>query len=193
MKISPFAIFGGVLLHIVSWMLLCSICLAGENGYDIVISKSERQLSVKEGDQTIKQYRIAYGRGGDGTKRQLGDRKTPVGVYKIIDFKGDSKFYYFMQLDYPNLLDAWYGYKNKLISATEFKRIADAFKTRQKPPQDTNLGGHIGIHGLGEETEEKLDIQNGLNWTEGCIALTNEQIDDLRHYVAIGTKVVIKE
>lgn len=193
MKISPFTIFRGVLLHIVSWMLLCSICLAGENGYDIVISKSKRQLSVKEGDQTIKQYRIAYGRGGDGTKRQLGDRKTPVGVYKIIDFKGGSKFYYFMQLDYPNLLDAWYGYKNKLISATEFKRIADAFKGRQKPPQDTNLGGYIGIHGLGEETEEKLDIQNGYNWTEGCIALTNEQIDDLRQYVAIGTKVVIKE
>jgi len=193
MKKLPLAVFWGVALQAISWLLLCNICSAAQNGYDIVISKSERQLSVKTGEQTIKQYRVAYGRGGNGTKRNLGDKKTPIGVYKIVDFKGDSKFYYFMQLDYPNLLDAWYGYKNKVISAVEFKRIADAFKTKQKPPQDTNLGGYIGIHGLGKETEEKLDIQNGFNWTEGCIALTNEEIDDLRKYVTIGTKVIIKE
>ena len=193
MKKTPLAVLLGILLQTILLMLPCSISPAGQNNFDIVISKSERQLSVKTGDQTIKQYHIAYGRGGDGTKRQLGDKKTPLGIYKIIDLKNDSKFYYFMQLDYPNLLDAWYGYKNKIISAVEFKRIADAFKARQKPPQDTNLGGYIGIHGLGEETEEKLDIHSGFNWTEGCIALTNEQIDDLKRYVAIGTKVVIKE
>ncbi|MGH8120279.1 MAG: L,D-transpeptidase family protein, partial [Gammaproteobacteria bacterium] len=99
----------------------------------------------------------------------------------------------FMQLDYPNLLDAWYGYKNNIITATDFKRIATAYKTKQIPPQDTRLGGNIGIHGIGEANSEKLAIHEGYNWTNGCIALTNDQIIDLKKYVSIGTKVVIKE
>ncbi len=174
-------------------ILLCNMSYALDDGYDIIIFKSKQELAVLKGEHVIKQYRIATGKGGDGTKRQLGDKKTPVGVYKIIDFKDNSQFHYFMQLDYPNLLDAWYGYKNNIISASEFKQIAQAFKSKQKPPQDTPLGGYIGIHGLGEETEEKLDIHPDINWTNGCIALTNQQINELREYVAIGTKVIIRE
>ena len=98
-----------------------------------------------------------------------------------------------MQLDYPNLLDAWYGYKNNVISASDFKKIAYAYKQKKIPPQNTRLGGYIGIHGIGEETDQKLMIHNGFNWTDGCIALTNEQISELRKYVDIGTKVIIKE
>lgn len=174
-------------------MLQGNISYAVGSDFDIVISKSRKELAVKKGDQIVKQYPIALGKGGNGTKRHIGDKKTPVGIYKIVAIKNESKFYYFMQLDYPNLLDAWYGYKNNVISASEFKKIAVAYKTGQKPPQDTKLGGYIGIHGLGEENEEKLQIHNGFNWTNGCIALTNEQINDLKQYVAIGTKVIIKE
>lgn len=174
-------------------MLQSNISYGAGTNFDIVISKSRKELAVKNGDQIIKQYPIALGKGGNGTKRKLGDKKTPVGVYKIVAIKNESRFYYFMQLDYPNILDAWYGYKNNIISASEFKKIAVAYKTGQKPPQDTELGGYIGIHGLGEENEEKLQIHNGFNWTDGCIALTNEQINDLKQYVAIGTKVIIKE
>ena len=174
-------------------VLLCNISYAIGPGFDIVISKSRQELAVIRNDQIVKQYRISVGKGGSGAKRKLGDKKTPIGVYKIVDFRNESKFHYFMQLDYPNLLDAWYGYKNNIISATEFKEIAVAYKTRQKPPQDTKLGGYIGIHGLGLENEEKLQIHNGFNWTDGCIALTNEEINELKQYVAIGTKVIIKE
>lgn len=182
-----------ILLITVFWFLPSVYVHATGNLYDIEISKSDQQLIVKNGNRTIKQYRVAFGKGGKGTKRKLGDKKTPVGIYKIVDFKDDSKFHFFMQIDYPNLLDAWYGYKNEVISAQEFKNIATAFKTKNIPPQNTPLGGYIGIHGLGVTTEEKLLIHEGFNWTEGCIALTNEQINDLRQYVSIGTKVVIKE
>jgi len=174
-------------------LLHCNISYAIGENYDIVISKSRQELAVKQGESIVKQYRIATGKGGNGSKRQLGDKKTPVGVYKIVDFKDNSQFHFFMQLDYPNLLDAWYGYKNNIISATEFKQIAQAFKTKQKPPQDTPLGGYIGIHGLGMENDEKLQIHPDINWTNGCIALTNQQITELRQYVAIGTKVIIRE
>jgi murein L,D-transpeptidase YafK len=160
---------------------------------EIEIIKSRNLLTVKDGERTIREYHIALGKGGNGSKRKLGDKKTPTGVYKIMDFKEDSKFHYFIHIDYPNLLDAWYGYKNRIITASDFKDIASAYKNSQKPPQSTALGGYIGIHGLGEESEEKLMIHEGINWTEGCIALTNNEVLDLRKYVDVGTRVVIRE
>ena len=162
-------------------------------GYELLIHKRNHELIVKEGEQIIKTFHVATGKGGSGTKRKLGDKKTPLGVYRIMDFKADSKFHFFMQLDYPNLIDAWYGYKNEFITASEFKKIASAFKNRKMPPQDTALGGYIGIHGLGEMNDQKLSIHQDFNWTEGCIALTNDQINELRQYVEIGTPVVIQE
>lgn len=165
--------------------------VAGE--YLIEIDKSRAQLQVKRGDTLIREYRAATGRGGKGTKRMLGDKKTPVGVYRIVDFKNDSRFHFFMQLDYPNLLDAWYGYKNELINAEEFRTITTAVKNNKVPPQNTALGGYIGIHGIGDMNDEKLSIHTGQNWTAGCIALTNEEITELRKYVAIGTQIIIHE
>lgn len=174
-------------------LLLCNNVMAADDQYDLVISRSSQELKIMNGEQIIKQFRITYGKGGKGAKRVLGDRKTPLGVYKIVNFKGDSKFYYFMQLDYPNLLDAWYGYKNKVITANEFKNITTAIKNDDIPPQDTKLGGYIGIHGLGDTTDQKLAIHNELNWTLGCIAMTNEEINVLKQYVDIGTRVIINE
>ena len=174
-------------------LLLCSNAFAVDDQFDLVISRSSQELKIMEGEQIVRQFHISYGKGGKGAKRILGDSKTPLGVYKIINFKGNSKFYFFMQLDYPNLLDAWYGYKNKIISATEFKNITIAIKNNDIPPQNTKLGGYIGIHGLGDTTDKKLAIHNEMNWTQGCIAMTNEEINDLKKYVDIGTRVIINE
>ena len=176
-----------------SILLLCNNAPAANDKYDLVISRSSQELKVMDGTQIVKQIRIAYGKGGKGAKRALGDSKTPLGVYKIVNFKGDSKFHFFMQLDYPNLLDVWYGYKNKIINASEFKNITTTIKDKGIPPQDTRLGGFVGIHGLGETTDQKLAIHNETNWTEGCIAMTNEEITDLKKYVDIGTRVIINE
>jgi murein L,D-transpeptidase YafK len=161
--------------------------------YRIEIHKAERLLLVRKGDTIERRYRIAWGRGGPGDKRRAGDDKTPTGVYRITGFNDSSKFYMFMRLNYPNVKDAFFGLKNKLISRAEFDRIAAAVKRGVAPPQNTALGGAIGIHGLGRETEKKLHIHRNLNWTEGCIALTNEEIRQLRSFVTIGTKVVILE
>ena len=174
-------------------LLQGSFAVASEDNYQLVISKSNKELTIVKGDKTVKRFDIALGKGGKGTKRKLGDNKTPIGVYKITDFKADSKFHYFMQLDYPNMLDSWYGYKNDIITAREFKKIAYAIKDKKRPPQNTALGGYIGIHGLGESNREKLKIHSSFNWTEGCIALKNNEITALRQFVSIGTRVTINE
>jgi murein L,D-transpeptidase YafK len=178
-------------------LVLCLLVLAGgaaqAGSYNLVISKSERLLQVREGDKVIKAYHIAFGKGGKGAKREMGDNKTPVGIYHIIGFKPDSKFYYFMQLDYPNLIDAWHGYMDRLISARQFKAFAVAYRFGEAPPQDTMLGGYIGIHGIGEVTRKKLEIHSVFNWTDGCIAMKNREIHDLRRFVTLGTRVTITE
>ncbi len=161
--------------------------------YSIEISKTHRLLIVKREQETVKEFRIAHGKGGEGAKRQRGDNKTPTGIYAVVDFKADSQFHFFMQLNYPNLIDAWYGYQNEIINATEFKQIASAYKNKTLPPQTTALGGYIGLHGIGQMNEKKRLIHEAENWTEGCIALKNEEMNDLRQYITIGTKVLIRE
>ena len=172
-------------------IVLCQAAAAAP--YSIEISKSDRILVVKQNNKIIKKYNIAHGRGGKGTKIRSGDNKTPTGTYRAIDFKTNSKFHFFIQLNYPNPLDAWRGYRNEVISAAEFKQIIQAYKRKTLPPQSTGLGGYIGIHGIGLMSAEKSRIHEAHNWTEGCIALRNEEVNELKKYIALGTKVVIRE
>jgi murein L,D-transpeptidase YafK len=164
-----------------------------EGLYELEISKSKRVLLLKVGSKVKKKYSVALGRGGRGDKRQMGDRKTPIGIYRIVRINPDSPFYYFMQLNYPNVKDAFYGLKDHLISLWDFNRIIGALSKREIPPQNTPLGGAIGIHGVGPETAERRDIHAYFNWTQGCVAMKNADIAELRNYVGIGTKVVINE
>lgn len=161
--------------------------------YDIEVNKKKRVLTVREGDRVRATFPIALGRGGPGDKRKLGDRKTPVGTYRIVGVDNGTAFDTFLRLNYPNVKDAFYGLKTRLISRREFDRIVTALRNHQVPPQNTRLGGAIGIHGLGEETPEKVHIQNKLDWTQGCIALRNHDLHELRSFVDVGTRVVIVE
>ena len=64
---------------------------------------------------------------------------TPVGAYRIVDFKADSRFQFFMLLNYPNLVDGWHGYRERTINAAQFKAIASAWRNGATPPQDTSI------------------------------------------------------
>ena len=161
--------------------------------YDIEVNKKKRVLTVREGDRVRATFPIALGRGGPGDKRKLGDKKTPVGTYRIVGVDNGTAFDTFLRLNYPNVKDAFYGLKSRLISRREFDRIVTALRNNQVPPQNTGLGGAIGIHGLGEETPEKVHIQNKLDWTQGCIALRNHDLHELRSFVDVGTRVLIIE
>lgn len=167
--------------------------IAAAPNYELEVRKSERLLLVKKGNKIEKTYRVATGRGGKGDKQMTGDARTPIGRYRIVRFNHNSKFHFFMQLNYPNATDAFYGLRYKRISRREFHRIIDALRGGRVPPQDTALGGFIGIHGIGRVNRQKLRIHSAADWTDGCIALTNEDIQDLRRYVSVGTIVVISD
>jgi hypothetical protein len=76
-----------------------------------------------------------------------------------------------------------------VINEGQYKRIVRAQELGQIPPQDTPLGGQIGIHGLGSADARVHEV---FDWTHGCIALTNSQIDHLSQLVDTGTLVKIK-
>jgi murein L,D-transpeptidase YafK len=166
---------------------------ASTSRFALEISRSRNELLIKDGEQVIRRYHASFGRGGQGAKRRQGDEITPLGNYRIVEFKPDSRFHYFMLLNYPNLVDGWHGYRTQTIDAAEFKAIAAAYKDGATPPQNTALGGFIGIHGIGEVTPKKLKVHRSQNWTRGCIALRNEEITELREYVTRGTRVFISE
>jgi murein L,D-transpeptidase YafK len=178
---------------VVGLALALAIHAAPARAYDLEIDKTARVLVVRDGDTVKKTFQVALGRGGRGTKQYFGDNKTPVGTYRIVGVNPSTRFDTFLRLSYPNLKDAYYGLQAARISRGDFERILGAVRRNQVPPQNTPLGGSIGIHGLGEETPEKIQIHDHLDWTEGCIALRNADLHELRAFVDVGTRVVIRE
>lgn len=132
---------------------------------------------------------ISIGRGGATRNKIKGDHKTPLGTYRVAWFNSHSRFHRFLGLDYPKREQVERAFHRGDIDAREHERLLAALFTAKAPPQDSPLGGYIGIHGLGRGSPELHEIAN---WTEGCVALTNEQIERLQRYVRVGTPVVIK-
>ena len=155
----------------------------------ILIDTKVQTLEVFRGDVSIKKFkRVAIGSKGAALNRRRGDNKTPIGRYQITSLNANSKFHFFIGLDYPSRLQLNQALRNKIISSAEYRRIMDKRRLTGVTPQDTILGGYIGIHGLGSANRA---IHAAYNWTQGCIALTNSEIDQLRKYVQLNMLVVI--
>jgi murein L,D-transpeptidase YafK len=166
-----------------------SAAVAGDNFW-LLVDTTTLKIEVKKGDRTVDTISdIAIGRGGAGYKTHRGDDVTPYGDYRIGWVGERSNFRRFFGLTYPNIQDARTALIKGIINKATYERIVAANESRQIPPQNTPLGGQIGIHGLGAANEK---IHRSMNWTHGCIAMTNNQIDHLRRYVEPGMIVKIK-
>lgn len=153
------------------------------------IDTAHKKVAVMDDDRPVHVYHeAAFGRGGIGQKKKRGDNITPKGIYKIGWLNDKSSFRLFYGLTYPSVNDARIGLEQNLISQDEFSAIETAHKKNKIPPQNTALGGSVGIHGLGPG---RLDIHQNFDWTKGCIALTNKQIVDLSRFVKPGMIVMI--
>jgi len=131
---------------------------------------------------------IAIGRFGASADRLRGDGTTPLGDYRVAWIKPDARFGYFIGIDYPGVAEARRAAKAGVISASQLQAIESAHRRHELPPQDTALGGFLGIHGIGEGD---LWTHQNFNWTRGCVALDNEQLDNLLKWLRIGTRVRI--
>ncbi|MGZ4957974.1 MAG: L,D-transpeptidase family protein [Methylomonas sp.] len=157
----------------------------------IWVDTKHKKVQVMDKDKPLIVFdHAAFGQGGVGLKRKRGDNITPKGIYNIGWNNQRSDFRNFFGLTYPSIQDAQNGLRQKLISESEYQAIAKAHSEHRVPPQNTALGGAVGIHGLGTPLRRLLKHRNS-NWTEGCVALNNQQIDELALYVKKGMFVVI--
>ncbi len=141
----------------------------------IVISKSRRRLYLLHDHYLMKEYNVAFGFGFlDGAKAQEKDGRTPEGVYKIEAKNPNSKYHLALKISYPNAED-----------------LAFAKKIGVRP------GGNIMIHGFPSSEVDGLipaeisEIHPLVDWTQGCVAVTDQQIEEIYKSVQVGTNVEI--
>ena len=135
----------------------------------VVVDKSRRTLQLLDGDEVVRSFRVALGRQPRGHKLYEGDGRTPEGVYLLDSRKADSRFYKAIRISYPNRSD--------LRTARSIGKPA---------------GGSIMVHGLPEELMSWGPDHYLFNWTEGCIAVTNEEMDVIWNSVRPGTPIEIR-
>lgn len=135
----------------------------------IIVEKSKRKMTILKGQQEVAVYRVALGRNPVGPKVMRGDNKTPEGLY-FVDYKVRNSVYHrALHLTYPNLDDL---------------TRADSL--------GVSPGNNIMIHGMSEKQLWMGDIQYLFDWTNGCIALTNREIEEIWDLVPPWTPVEIR-
>lgn len=156
----------------IAFALLLSICAfaAHAESADLVrVKKAERKMLLYSHDKILREYRIVLGRNPTGHKQQEGDKRTPEGRY-VLDYRNPhSSFHKSLHISYPN------------------KQDRESAKKRGVAP-----GGMIMIHGapngfIGPESAVLLT-----DWTDGCIALTNRDMDEVWRLVPDGTPIEIQ-
>jgi tetratricopeptide (TPR) repeat protein len=135
----------------------------------IVIEKKERRMILFAKDNVLKTYKISLGENPVGPKGRQGDKKTPEGIYCIDSRNRNSHYHLALHISYPNEKD---------------KERAGAV--------GVSPGGDIMIHGLKDEFAWVGDFQSDFDWTDGCIAVTNEEIEEIDRLVPDGTVVEIR-
>jgi len=135
----------------------------------LVLEKSQRRLTLFSHGVLMKEYQVALGKNPVGDKRARGDGRTPEGVYTIRSRNEQSKYHLSLQISYPDSAHA---------------AIA---RRRGVAP-----GGDIMIHGLPDAFASVGALHRQQDWTEGCVAVTNEEIEEIWRSVPDGARIQIK-
>ena len=135
----------------------------------VLVIKSERRLQLISRGEPLKTYRISLGKQPNGPKLQEGDKRTPEGLYWIDWRKVSDRYNLAMHISYPNISDA-------------------ARATREGVP----AGGMIMIHGTPIDAQYPEWYFHTLDWTEGCIAMRNDDMREVWSLVKDGTLIEIR-
>ncbi|MGZ6231556.1 MAG: L,D-transpeptidase family protein [Syntrophales bacterium] len=135
----------------------------------ILIEKKERRLTLISRGEVLKTYKIALGGNPNGPKERQGDNKTPEGTYVIDSRNKDSRYHLSLHISYPNEKDK-----------------------RRAKELGVSPGGDIMIHGIKNDFSWVGDFHTEVDWTKGCIAVTDEEIEEIEKLVPNGTIVEIR-
>jgi len=148
---------------------------------EIRIFKAAHRLELWASGKRIKGFSVGLGHRGLADKRISGDHLTPEGRFYVCSRSAQSAYHLFLGISYPSQVSADRGLREGLITQREREVIASANRRKTCPPWNTRLGGTVGIHGHGA----------GADWTWGCVALEDEDVDELWASCPLGTPIVI--
>lgn len=142
----------------------------------LVVDKSDYELQVYDDDGWYATYPVVFGSKSQGDKMVAGDRKTPEGTFHIISKKPHPKWHTMLLLDYPTA-DSWAKFKQR--------------KAQGLIPKNASIGSGIALHGTWPHDD--IVVDDFTNWTQGCISMRNDDLDEICAYVGPGTRVVIRK
>jgi murein L,D-transpeptidase YafK len=163
--------------NIVMWGLLCVAPFVQAFEYGptlekadrVLVKKSEKKLFLISNGKPFREFRVVLGPKPRGHKLEYGDERTPEGEYTLDRKNDNSAFYKSIRISYPN----------------EFDR-----ERAEKAGMDP--GGAIMIHGQPKQKQWPEDVAQTFNWTNGCIAVTDGQMDEIWASVDVGTPITIQ-
>ncbi|PMR76953.1 hypothetical protein C1H69_04450 [Billgrantia endophytica] len=156
----------------------------------VLVDDKEATLTVYRGNAIVERFApVSLGRAGARPERIRGGNVTPMGEFRVNRFNMQSDWHIFIGLDYPTPSHARMALESGLYTEQDYEDYFVYYRRHGHPPQQTVLGGAIGIHGLGRADP---DVHANYHWTQGCVAVTNAQIERLNELIDIGTRVVIR-
>ncbi len=156
----------------------------------ILVDTERAVAEVHSADGVVDRFHgLAVGRGGTAPLHIQGDETTPTGQFRVTRINRDSDYHVFIQLNYPTPVHLDRAREQGHISQARHRQLLEEGWLRGHLPQDSVLGGYIGLHGVGEAD---ATVHKRFNWTQGCVALTDAQIDELSDYIEVGTPVIIR-
>jgi murein L,D-transpeptidase YafK len=161
-------------VNILRLLFSVMLLISGVNSYaldkadSVFVDKSESRLYLMRDGVAFRDYHVAFGANPKGHKQEEGDERTPEGEYTLDYKKEDSAFYKAIHISYPNEND-----------------------TRRAETRGVNPGGFIMIHGQKNGLGWLSIISQRFNWTNGCIAVKNSEMDEIWQSVDAGTPIEI--
>ncbi|CAE6933464.1 hypothetical protein ACOMICROBIO_GDFFDHBD_02753 [Vibrio sp. B1REV9] len=153
-----------------SLVLFCTLTFGAHAAVDLVkVDKSKRRMYLIENGEVVKEYRIALGANPKGHKQEEGDNRTPEGDYTLDYIIEDSAFYRSVHISYPDAIDRLEAHR-----------------------RGVSPGGDIKIHGLKNGETRSAQFIQSFDWTNGCIAISNEEMDEFIELVKMGTPITIE-
>jgi murein L,D-transpeptidase YafK len=158
----------------IAGILICSVAIgqalpASAKADRVIVMKKERTLTLMSQGKVLKTYKVALGGDPVGAKTRQGDHKTPEGIYRLDRRNAQSQFYKSIHISYPDAKDT-----------------ARARKLGVSP------GGDVYVHGLPNGYKWVGASHRLKDWTDGCVAVTDEEIDEIWRVVPDGTPIEIK-
>jgi murein L,D-transpeptidase YafK len=169
-KYRAWVLLGIVILCIGAWSAWPEEALSADSMADlVVVRKAERRLELYRGDQLIKAYVVSLGRHPSDKKERQGDGRTPEGDYRLDFRNANSSFHKALHISYPAPAD---------LAAARARGV--------------DAGGLVMIYGMKNGWSWLGRLHRLLDWTDGCVAVTDREMDEIWRVVPDGTRIVLK-